>query len=158
MADFSAFGCNKIKDKGEAIEWIRYAMRSMVDQGTPMVDILLSEAVTALEHNIDQQTLSSILISDVLTVNDEDDAQVEEEEEEETPARNAPLDYDSVGDAIREFLLAQSEPIPFRVIREFCEIHGGFDVTPAQWNVLNKKIAGLVRVGEKAQSKWKVEP
>lgn len=154
MADFSAFGCNKIKDKGEAIDWIQYAMQSMIDQGTPLIDILHADAAEQLRSNIDENTLNSIYINDVFPSEDGDQTTAEEE----TPARNAPLDYDSVGDAIREFLLAQSEPIPFRVIREFCEIHGGFDVTPAQWNVLNKKIAGLVRVGEKAQSKWKVEP
>lgn len=151
MADFSAFGCNKIKDKGEAIEWIQYAMQSMIDQGAPLIDILHADAAEQLRSNIDENTLNSIYINDVFPSEDG-------VAEEEPPTRNAPLDYDSVGDAIREFLLAQSEPIPFRVIREFCEIHGGFDVTPAQWNVLNKKIAGLVRVGEKAQSKWKVEP
>jgi hypothetical protein len=156
MADFSAFGCNKIKDKGEAIDWIQYAMQSMIDQGAPLIDILHADAAEQLRSNIDGDTLNSICVNDVFQLYYEDSDQAPEEEE--TPARNAPLDYDSVGDAIREFLLAQSEPIPFRVIREFCEIHGGFDVTPAQWNVLNKKIAGLVRVGEKAQSKWKVEP
>jgi hypothetical protein len=154
MVDFSIFGCNKISDKQVAIEWIQYAMLNAVDNDTPLIDILHEEAVAQLRININDETLNSIRICDVFGLDADETMTSDEEPAQE---RNAPLDYDSVGDGIRNFLLAQTEPVPFRVIREFCEIQGGFDITPAQWNVLNKKIPGLVRVGEKAKACWKVE-
>jgi len=156
MLDVSIFGAELIKDTAKAAQWIRVGVEEAMSGGVTVRELFRPEIIAELEKHIDSSTLDSTTVFDVFY-----DACPAEDTATTTavadpPKRATPIDRESVGQAIHDFLSIQAAPLPFRVIKQYVEMNGGFTITQAQWNTLNKKIPGLQMVGERQHACWKV--
>jgi len=152
------FGCEQIDNKEEAITWIINGLNEAIEGKSYLSNIFSHNVMLELSKYIDEDVLNNITIADVMFLPGDTDAAVPSvDDTDATPQRSAPIDYESVGGAIATFLSNQTEPVPFRVIREYIEIHANFTITQAQWNVVNKMIPGLRKIGERVHAKWVID-
>jgi len=147
MLDTTVFGAELIKDKDEAVKWVSVGVSASVEKGATVRDLFRPEVMAELEKYIDPKVLDQVSLASVFY----------SEADVDPPKRAEPIDRASVGQAIHDFLAVQAEPMPFRVIKEYVEMNGGFTITQAQWNTLNKKIPGLQMVGERQHARWKIK-
>ena len=153
MLDVSIFGAELISDPEKAVQWIRVGVEEAMGVGATVRELFRPEIIDELEKHIDPIILDSVKVFDVFydACPTKDAVAVAD-----PPKRAMPIDRESVGQAIHDFLSVQAAPLPFRVIKQYVEMNGGFTITQAQWNTLNKKIPGLQMVGERQHACWKV--